>query len=254
MRTWVIWMNYGPASRFYDLFSVKDDIPFYKELAWKHGRKALELGVGTGRVALELARAGIFVWGIDNSRHMLAVAREKMRKEADSVKECVTLKFGDMRNFRLDEHFPFIYIASSTLEHCITEEDQRRCLSSAFTALVTGGILAFDISQAGKEKTNSSWWIEKAVIGADREVVRTIFSRQNALSGVVSVNLFFDVYHKGKMVQRYFESGEAKILERREVEKVLRDVGFRVDQLYGGFDMSQYNQKSRKMVFVTTKP
>ncbi|MCW4052617.1 MAG: class I SAM-dependent methyltransferase [Candidatus Bathyarchaeota archaeon] len=246
-------MNYGPASRFYDLFSVKHDIPFYRELAWKHGRKALELGVGTGRVALELARAGIVVWGIDNSKHMLAVAREKMRKEVNSVRGRVTLKFGDMRNFRIDEHFPLVYIASSTFEHCITDEDQRRCLSSAFAALKAGGILAFDISQAERDKTSNSWWIEKAAIGSDREVVRTIFSRQSPSSGVVSVNLFFDVYHEGKMVQRYFESGEAKILERREVEKALRDVGFRVDQLYGDFDMSQYNQKSRKMVFVATK-
>ncbi|NWG11493.1 methyltransferase domain-containing protein [Candidatus Bathyarchaeota archaeon] len=37
------------------------------------GKKALELGVGTGRVAIELARAGVSVWGIDNSTFMLNV-------------------------------------------------------------------------------------------------------------------------------------------------------------------------------------
>jgi SAM-dependent methyltransferase len=247
-------MNYGPASRFYDLFSVKDDVPFYKDLARKHGRRALDLGVGTGRVALELARAGIVVWGIDNSRDMLAVARDKLRNESDFVKERVTLKCEDMRNFSVDERFPLIYSASATFEHCITENDQRACLSSVFKALEAGGIFAFDISQVGKEKPSDSWWIERAAIDADREVVRTIFSRMNPTSRVVSVNLFFDVYHRGRMVQRYFESGEARIFEKREVEQLLRDVGFRVDQLYGDFDGSQYNQETRLMVFVAAKP
>jgi len=60
-------MNYGPASKYYDLFGSKDDIGFYRELAIKHGRKALELGIGTGRVAIELAKAKVKVWGIDSS-------------------------------------------------------------------------------------------------------------------------------------------------------------------------------------------
>ncbi len=247
-------MNYGPASRFYDLFSLMDDISFYMDLARKHGGKALDLGVGTGRVALELARAGIVVWGIDNSRHMLAVARGKLMNESDSVKERVTLKRGDIRSFSLDERFPIIYCASATFEHCITEKDQRGCLSSIFNALEAGGIFAFDISQAGKEKINDSWWIDRAVVDADREVVRTIFSRMNPASRVVSVNLFFDVYCKGRMVQRYFESGEARIFEKRDVEQLLRDVGFRVDQLYGDFDRSQYSPATQKMIFVAAKP
>ena len=54
-------VNYGPASKYYDLFCSKDDIAFYRELALQHGRKALELGVGTGRVTIELAKANVVV-------------------------------------------------------------------------------------------------------------------------------------------------------------------------------------------------
>ena len=70
-------MDYGPASKYYDLFGSKDDVAFYRELAIKHGCRALELGVGTGRVTIELAKAGVTVLGIDNSRYMLNVARSK---------------------------------------------------------------------------------------------------------------------------------------------------------------------------------
>jgi len=87
-------MNYGPASKYYDLFSSNSGIDFYKELGVKKGRKALELGVGTGRVATELAKASVNVLGIDNSPYMLNVAREKLRKENLAVKKRVALELG----------------------------------------------------------------------------------------------------------------------------------------------------------------
>ena len=88
-------MTYRHASKFYDLFGSKDDLEFYRGLALKCGDKALELGVGTGRVAIPLAKAGIRVVGIDNSVHMLRVAREKLAKETAAVNRRVVLKKGD---------------------------------------------------------------------------------------------------------------------------------------------------------------
>jgi len=247
-------MNYGLASKYYDLFASKDDINFYKELSLKHERKALELGVGTGRVAIELAKANVTVWGVDNSKYMLNVARQKLKKEKDSVRKRLTLKLGDMRNFRLKETFPFIYIASSTFEHCITEGDQRRCLTSVYNALEGRGVLAFDISQLLPGKPESSWWIDRNKLGAEEEVIRTIFSRRNPQTNVVSVNLFFDVYRNGKLKERYYEYGEARMSSKNDVEKLLKSVGFKMDRVYGNFDKSAYDEKSQRIIFVVTKP
>jgi ubiquinone/menaquinone biosynthesis C-methylase UbiE len=247
-------MNYGPASKYYDLFASKDDINFYKELSLKHGRKALELGVGTGRVAIELAKANITVWGVDNSKYMLNVARQKLKREKDSVRKRVTLKLGDIRSFRLKETFPFIYVASSTFEHCITEGDQRRCLTSVYNALEGRGVLAFDISQLLPGKPESSWWIDRSELGAEEEVIRTIFSRRNVQTNVVSVNLFFDVYRNGKLKERYYEYEEARISSKNEVEKLLENVGFKITSIYGNFDKSAYDEKSQRIIFVVTKP
>ncbi len=66
------------AMKFYDLFGEKEDASFYISLARKHGKKALELGVGTARLAIQLARSGSEVWGIDNSIYMLKVAEKKL--------------------------------------------------------------------------------------------------------------------------------------------------------------------------------
>lgn len=247
-------MNYGPASKYYDLFGTKDDIDFYKELAVKHGRKALELGVGTGRAAIELAKAGVTVWGIDSSEYMLNVAGKKLKKETASVRKRVTLKLGDMRNFKLKEKLPFVYITSSTFEHCITQEDQKKCLMSVYNTLRKKGVLAFDISQPTDKKPESSWWVDRRELNTKEEVVRTIFSRRNPKTNVVSVNLFFDVYQNGKLKERYYEYGQARISSRKEIESLLENVGFNIDNVYGNFDKSAYNQKSGQAIFVITKP
>lgn len=250
----MIIVNYGPASKFYDLFGVEDDIGFYKELAIKHGGKALELGVGTGRVAIELAKAGVNVWGIDNSKYMLKVAREKLRKEKASVRKRVILGFGDMRNFKLKETFPFIYMASSTFEHCITIEDQKKCLKSVYNGLKRKGKLAFDTSQTIDRKPENFWWIDRKELDAKEEVVRTIFSKRNSQSNVVSVNLFFDVYQNGKLRDRYYEYAEARMSSKEEIERLIENVGFEIDRVYGGFDKSPYHLESQKAIFIARKP
>jgi ubiquinone/menaquinone biosynthesis C-methylase UbiE len=246
-------MNYGRASKYYDLFASKDDIDFYKKLALKHGRKALELGVGTGRVAIELAKANVTAWGIDNSKYMLNVARQKLKKENTSVRKSVILKLGDMRNFELKKRFPLVYIPSATFEHCITKEDQRKCLSSIYNVLEEGGKLALDISQPS-EKTESSWWIDRKEIDAQKEVVRTIFSRRNPQTNIVSVNLFFEIFQNDKLKERYHEYGEAKISSKEEVEKIIRDIGFKTGNVYSNFDKSPYEVKSQRVIFTAMKP
>jgi len=245
-------LKYGPASKYYDLFASKNDIAFYRELALQHGKKALELGVGTGRVAIELAKAKVTVWGIDNSRFMLDVAKEKMKKESPSLKKRIELKLGDMRTFKTKEPFPFACIASSTFEHCKTKEDQRRCLDSVYKSLQSGGVLTFDISQSHK-KLESSWWIDQAQLG-NQEIVRTIFSRTDRETSIVSVNLFFDVYEKGKLKERYYEHGEARLSTKEEIEALLRDIGFTIEEIYGDFSKSAYSQQSRHAVFVCRRP
>lgn len=245
-------VNYGIASKFYDLFGSKNDIAFYREQAIRHGRKALELGVGTGRVAIELAKAGVSVWGIDNSKYMLAVAKQKLRREKPSVRRQIKLKLGDMRNFKLKETFPFVYIASSTFEHCVTEEDQLKCLKNTYEALRKRGVLTFDISQSNRE-TENSWYVERKQLDKEREVVRTIFSKFNPQTDTVVVNLFFDVYRNGILKERYYEYGEAKLSSKESIERILANAGFKVQETYSDFDKSPYEEHSKKIVFICSK-
>jgi SAM-dependent methyltransferase len=89
----------GIAVRSYDLFAVSPatagDIAFYVTCAKRFGSDVLELGVGTGRVALPLAEAGCTVTGLDLSGAMLDVARDKTKRLAPEVSGRLTFMAGD---------------------------------------------------------------------------------------------------------------------------------------------------------------
>ncbi len=246
-------MTYRLAAKFYDLFGSKNDLEFYKELALQSGNKALELGVGTARVAISLAGAGVTVVGIDNSVHMLRVAKEKLTRESESVKRCVILKKGDMRNFELPQSFPFIYIPASTFDHNITIDDRKQSLTCVFKHLKKDGTFAFDLEQAAPDKPEKSWWIDRKETEDGKMVVRSIFTRKNTLKRTLSLDLFYDVYKSGKLLERYHEYGEVAIISKDEIVGLVEETGFEVVSVYGDFDKSEYQKGSPKIVLVTRR-
>src|SRR3954463_8594607 len=117
---------YDDIARLYDPWSrsVVEDVSFYVEEAVRSGGPVLELGVGTGRIAVPVAAAGIEVVGVDTSAGMLEVARE--RAELAGVQ--VDLRQGDMRDPPVDGVFPLVLLPFRSLLHMETEGDRRAAL------------------------------------------------------------------------------------------------------------------------------
>ena len=105
----------------------------------------LELGCGTGRVLLPLARTGHEVVGIDLSEPMLARGRTKLKEEPPVVRGRVTLLEGDMTSFDLGRRFAQIYCAFGSFHHLRTVEEQLACLERCRTHLLPGGTLVLDL-------------------------------------------------------------------------------------------------------------
>jgi len=246
-------MTYRLAAKFYDLFGAKNDVEFYKDLALKSGNKALELGVGTGRVAIPLARAKITVVGIDNSIHMLRIARKKLNRETDAVRRRMVLKTGDMKDFDLNQSFPFIYIPASTFDHNITVEERKQTLNCIYNHLEKNGTFALDLEQAASDKAETSWWIDRKEIDATTMVVRSIFTRRNTMKRICSLDLFFDVYKDGKLAERYHEYGEVAVISKSRIIELLEAAGFKVETIYGNFDKTEYRTDSPRIVIVARK-
>jgi ubiquinone/menaquinone biosynthesis C-methylase UbiE len=104
---------YGNSAKLYDadnrpIFSA--DIPFYLERAKKRDGKILELACGTGRITIPMAEAGIHIWGLDYSRSMLEVLKEKAGRLPLTAQKNLHAVFGDMTDFSLPERFKLIFI------------------------------------------------------------------------------------------------------------------------------------------------
>ena len=114
---------------------------FYLEEAKSRGGRVLELGCGSGRLTIPLARAELDIVGIDISESMLAYARKK----ASAANVNVEFQLADMRDFDLHEKFSTIFVAGNSLLHLLDNANLQRCLSCVRRHLSRDGRLVFDV-------------------------------------------------------------------------------------------------------------
>jgi ubiquinone/menaquinone biosynthesis C-methylase UbiE len=123
---------------------IRGDARFYLDLARRSGGEVLEVGVGTGRVALQLVDAGLQVTGLDASAAMLAIAADKAATR--SLSDQLHLKLADMRSFDLPEHrFGLVIVPFRAFQVLLNPEDQLAALTSFHRHLKPGGILSLHL-------------------------------------------------------------------------------------------------------------
>lgn len=102
------------------------------------GGPALELGIGTGRVALPLAARGVEVHGIDGSAAM--VARLRSRPGGDRI----PVTIGDFSELSVEGTFPLVFVVAGTFFELLTQEAQLRCFQRVARHLAPGGVFLLD--------------------------------------------------------------------------------------------------------------
>lgn len=135
------------ASRYDDWhLGMMDDegaVAVLGELAREAGGPVLEFGVGTGRLAVPLARLGFEVFGVDISEEMLAQLKEKPGGEG------VTTVVGDMTTVRVDREFGVVFVAFSSLFALPSQEAQVRFFRNAAAHLSPGGRFVLETAMVG---------------------------------------------------------------------------------------------------------
>lgn len=122
------------------------DVPFYRDLARRRGGPVLELGCGTGRLAIPMARAGVPVTGVDISRPMLERFQARLDDEPEEVRARVRLLETDATTLRLEPaSFAMVAIPFNVLILIADRGRQKRVLEVAARHLAPGGVLALDV-------------------------------------------------------------------------------------------------------------
>lgn len=227
---------------------VGGDVEFYVGLAREAGR-VVELGVGTGRIAIPTAEAAIPVLGFDRERSMLAIAREKA--EEAGVSELVTLREGDMRSFTLHEPVPLVTIPFRTFLHNLTTDDQLATLEACRRALVPGGRFALNVFNPNlpliarwMERSGAHWEPFRGWDGfeAHQEYVPT----EQVMTTSLRVRDEAGKWRRTSFRLRY--------VHRFEMQHLLERAGFEVESLHGGFGGELFEEGATEMVWIARRP
>jgi SAM-dependent methyltransferase len=142
---------YDAIARLYDPWSasVVEDVSFYVDEALAAGGELVELGVGTGRIAIPTALAGAHVIGVDSSAEMLAVCAERAREAG--IRARLDLRLGDLRRPPVDERVPLVTCPFRAYLHLRDDEERLEALRAARELLLPGGRLVFDVFTPSRE-------------------------------------------------------------------------------------------------------
>jgi SAM-dependent methyltransferase len=211
---------YDPWSR-----SVTEDVDFYVDLAREAGGPVVELGVGTGRIAIPTAAAGIPVIGVDSSEGMLEVCRAEA--ERAGVVELLDLRVGDLRLPPVRERVTLVTCPFRAYLHLVDDGERLDALEAARELLLPGGRLAFDVFEPGADDIEDTHarWIEREPGIFERAdwntVARTLTLSVRGQGGATTLALSW--------------------IAPEEWRDLIVRAGLEVEALYGWFDKRAYS-------------
>jgi SAM-dependent methyltransferase len=251
--------GYDKIARFYDIEHdvLIEDLFMYENLARRCRSPVLELGCGTGRVVLHLARAGFEVTGLDVSPVMLAVAREKLARAG--LAEGVRLVEADLCDFALDRRFAMAILAINTFMHFLTVADQVRVLENARRHLKPGGFLVIDLPCADRSlllETGERLSINHVLTDPNtgRTILKLVTATVDLATQTQRLTLAYDETDGGGVVHRTTASFVVRYFFRYEMELLLDKAGFALEALYGSYGFDPYEDDSERMIFVARVP
>jgi SAM-dependent methyltransferase len=241
------------AERFYDLFGEKDDVEFYVAQAKKHGGRALELGVGTGRLAIQLARAGVETWGIDTSSHMLRAAEASVSKENPEVRARLHLSLGDAVDFSLPQRFDVVYFPSCSFDHILDPSQQRAALLNVRRHLAPGGSYVFDLYLAADPKPDRGWFVQRKTLEDGSTVVRSGYHVTRPNERLMYLDMWYEHVVDGRVVERFYEGSEVYVHDAQGIRGLLDETGFDVVEEYGDHH-GKPNRDGDGLIVLVTRP
>ena len=257
--------HYSDAALYdYEYRRRRADVTFYRELAKRRngarppGKLAvLDLGCGSGRVALPLARDGHQVHGVDQSASMLATLRKRVAGSPEAVQDRLRVSAGDLCTFSVPGKYDLAIAAFNVLEHLYTRGELAACLERVAAHLAPGGAFAFDVQLpdlAWLLRDSRKRWAKTRF--TDPTTKRPMFYSTNhdydPVGQIANIRIFYDPVdgtggpHGGSRVvklsqRKYFPA---------ELEALVAHAGFRVVERYGDFAWRELDGTAESQVLI----
>ena len=256
--------SYKISAKYYDgAYAAKPDLvdlSFYVELSKRIGSPILEMGCGTGRVLLPIARTGIEIAGLDSADAMLEILRNHIAAEPIEVQKRIGLHQGDMRNFRGQSKYPLVMIPFRPMQHMYTVEDQIQALETAKFHLQDDGILAFDVFFPKFELLTANIGVEMPEMewpdpSQPSRTVRRYFKKEavDKVNQIFSFTFIYRTYEGDTLFLEENESFRLGYYTDPHLKALFRIVGLEVLEEYGSFTKAPLDNNATDMIFLLKK-
>jgi SAM-dependent methyltransferase len=244
---------YESYAKYYDrLYPNKDyaaEVEYVEELIRHHGApkvsSVLDLGCGTGRHAIELARRGHSVHGIDVSPSMVKLAEAKKSALPTEVSKRIRFSSGDVRNVRVPARFDVVLALFHVASYQVSNDDFLKFLITARSHLGSGGVLVFDFwygpavlsqrpeTRVRRIETSTEWLVRIAEAESDyKDNIVTI--KYEVICGSKETGL----------VTRFDECHRMRFLFLPEVRLFADSVGIEITQAHEWMESTSPTEQS----------
>ena len=204
----------------------------------------LDLGCGTGKMTLELARRGYDMTGVDSSSEMLDIARTLAEEEG--LCNILWLK-QDMREFELYGTVGVVVSCLDCMNHLTTASDFKKCLALVHNYLVPGGLFIFDINGRGKFRTV---YADNSYVMENKDSMCIWQNYYNDKSGICNFYITLFSENENGSYERYDELQKEKMYTLKSVKNMLSETGFKFIGAYSDFEFSEATDKNDRIYIV----
>jgi len=235
----------------YDLLTqmtAPDDVPFYLTLLEDNPGPVLELGCGTGRVLLELARTGAETVGIDLSAAMI----ERAREHAIAEELNVTLALADLRNFNLGQTFQLVLMPFNVLNHLLDDDSLERMFHTIARHMTPDSRLVIDTFQPSLDFLTDEPEKRRKILRyldpyLQKEVV---LFEENHYEPDAQLNRIVWSYAVDGVADARIDELTMRLFFPHEIDAWLERSGFTIENKFGDYDGRPFDALSPKQLMV----
>ena len=248
---WQGWDDYAP---FYDWENAQTlarrDVAFWRRLAAAQDGRVLELGCGTGRLTIPVARAGAQIVGIDRSEPMLTRARQRLRRSRASA----LLVRGDIRHlpFRRRTRFSLVMAPYGMLQSLTRERDLRATLAAVHGVLSRGGLFAIDLVPDLPRWAEYDRRVSLSGRRGHGQLRLTESVRQDRRRGLTVFDQEYEERRGARKAVKRF-SLTFRTISVAQMRRRLERAGFRIDAVLGDYDGGPFDERADVWIILARK-
>jgi SAM-dependent methyltransferase len=248
----------NPFDRFARLYDWEhdqyvDDVDMHLGFARRFGGPVLELACGTGRLLAPLAQAGFNVTGVDSSAPML----ERARARLVGLSIDATLVQQPLQSLQLDQRFPTILLGLDSFGLLLRRDDQVAALRSVRSLATHNGHLVLDLANGnlrGSNEPAEELLHDLTLPDPDtgRPITKFVLRRARPSEQVDELMFFYDEQDERGYLRRTMVELKLRWFTRFELELLLETAGWRVDEVYGNYDLVEFGPDSDRLIVVAS--